>query len=719
MTRSGELNMSFFQTQKQRLWILIAFVLTGAVVFTTQTSTVLAETNMDVKVKITSVKAKGCPDDWILGCGDADFRALMHINNNFGEAYPKNSDGYIDDDNYVTGISWVVPHDGTGPGYVNQKGPEWMLGETPVRIAVYDVDGFLRFEDDQMDVGPGPARDHHGRVEWDTGNFEWAQYVVVEGNPDGTDLVIPLEPVEDQNWYSGSFELTGNTSTDSDYRVTIGLQVDIKVPSGLDVDEKGDKVRPLGIHHPLHPQPDDVLTITGALVDEWGDPVEWDSLEIVIDPDGKNPHDDIFVLNGSGSGTCWSSGSQTGSICQESIDLSSIPEPNGLDDDEQRMIAYSVRAKNTVSDPPMPFYISNGWRMVTVGNRTNARQIGFSLATGNPRFAVDILYTPHGPDYGAGNCSVEPIDLWDEIWDYFSGSSEATVNCEFPVNETDFLTAVNDNWTNAWFTSKEWATNPNVVAGENEGFYHYDLFTYPESQRKLNFWYTTDPGYASGMVEHDLLGYNTCEVYTPRIVKTDPNTGDKVSESGYGWFDVAYLMHETPWRDCAPVTGKKVSIERTGYGTTVHETGHRPFGLADEYCGPRPYGTGSSGCDGGYFQRVNHPNLYGDDEDYKQWYPFQEAAIYYGVGDSVPGCEGDPLLGSDGVPFPEAFLACESFEGTILDIEWWRPEPRGSLMGNHRHAVSIPFVGDVRVQAGPQSFARIKWYLSRCEEGRC
>ena len=37
------------------------------------------------------------------------------------------------------------------------------------------------------------------------------------------------------------------------------------------------------------------------------------------------------------------------------------------------------------------------------------------------------------------------------------------------------------------------------------------------------------------------------------------------------------------------------STEPTSLGTVLHETGHSPFGLADEYC-----------CDGGYFE--NPPN---------------------------------------------------------------------------------------------------------------
>jgi hypothetical protein len=41
------------------------------------------------------------------------------------------------------------------------------------------------------------------------------------------------------------------------------------------------------------------------------------------------------------------------------------------------------------------------------------------------------------------------------------------------------------------------------------------------------------------------------------------------------------------------------STEPTSLGTVLHETGHSPFGLADESC-----------CDGGYWEQSVHPNLH-------------------------------------------------------------------------------------------------------------
>ena len=49
------------------------------------------------------------------------------------------------------------------------------------------------------------------------------------------------------------------------------------------------------------------------------------------------------------------------------------------------------------------------------------------------------------------------------------------------------------------------------------------------------------------------------------------------------------MFHTDNFRDCAPGGERVFSTEPGSFGTILHESGHRPFGLADEYC-----------CDGGY-----------------------------------------------------------------------------------------------------------------------
>jgi hypothetical protein len=78
-----------------------------------------------------------------------------------------------------------------------------------------------------------------------------------------------------------------------------------------------------------------------------------------------------------------------------------------------------------------------------------------------------------------------------------------------------------------------------------------------------------------------------------------------VLESPSGWntktvfADVGAILHVDPFRDCAKSNLRLFSSEPTSPLTVLHETGHAPFGLADEYA-----------PDGGYFQTAERPNVY-------------------------------------------------------------------------------------------------------------
>ena len=51
--------------------------------------------------------------------------------------------------------------------------------------------------------------------------------------------------------------------------------------------------------------------------------------------------------------------------------------------------------------------------------------------------------------------------------------------------------------------------------------------------------------------------------------------------------------------------------------------------------------------------------------------------------------------------------------------DWYLPEPRKSLMGSEDSTTTLASGETVLVQAGPQSRARIEWYISRCQANRC
>jgi hypothetical protein len=83
-----------------------------------------------------------------------------------------------------------------------------------------------------------------------------------------------------------------------------------------------------------------------------------------------------------------------------------------------------------------------------------------------------------------------------------------------------------------------------------------------------------------------------------RICHLEPPDG---LASRYLFADAVVLVHKEVCRDLA--TGRLFSTEPTSFLTAVHESGHRPFGLADEY-----------DRDGGYFTSDIFPNLFSSEE---------------------------------------------------------------------------------------------------------
>ena len=118
---------------------------------------------------------------------------------------------------------------------------------------------------------------------------------------------------------------------------------------------------------------------------------------------------------------------------------------------------------------------------------------------------------------------------------------------------------------------------------------YYGLNEFLAEQDKFNFWLLTDnTGRADdandGDCDHDL-----------------PALWDDV----YSFADAGAILHRKNQRDCA-LRGDRIfsgvvdpNVRSDALQVITHETGHQPFGLADEYC-----------CDGGYFQQDEVPNVY-------------------------------------------------------------------------------------------------------------
>lgn len=67
----------------------------------------------------------------------------------------------------------------------------------------------------------------------------------------------------------------------------------------------------------------------------------------------------------------------------------------------------------------------------------------------------------------------------------------------------------------------------------------------------------------------------------------------------YAFADTGWILHNDAHRDCADIPMRLFGSLNSDPAVAVHETGHSPFGLADEYC-----------CDGGYFQADDLPNVF-------------------------------------------------------------------------------------------------------------
>ena len=114
------------------------------------------------------------------------------------------------------------------------------------------------------------------------------------------------------------------------------------------------------------------------------------------------------------------------------------------------------------------------------------------------------------------------------------------------------------------------------------------------------------------------------------------------------------------------------SAEPASLGTVLHETGHSPFGLADEYC-----------CDGGYFQTPEVPDVFS----------------------SLAACQADALT------LGRVAADCRTWMSTATATNgqsFWSSEPDVTdLMNNDRRP---PQAADIR---------RMDWFVDKCRQAKC
>ncbi len=139
--------------------------------------------------------------------------------------------------------------------------------------------------------------------------------------------------------------------------------------------------------------------------------------------------------------------------------------------------------------------------------------------------------------------------------------------------------------------------------------------------------------------------------------------------NAYSWRDSGAILHRDTFRDCA--NSGVFSSEPTSLGTVLHETGHSPFGLADEYC-----------CDGGYFENAPNPNMF----------------------DTLAECQ------TDASALGRAPSACRTVTDSrpMPAVNWFLSEPQpNDLMNANRRP---PQAADIR---------RMDWFFDQCRAGKC
>ncbi len=239
------------------------------------------------------------------------------------------------------------------------------------------------------------------------------------------------------------------------------------------------------------------------------------------------------------------------------------------------------------------------------------------------------------------------------------------------------------------------------------------------------------------------------------------NEGPERYGEDYAFADSSAIVHRTACRDNARSTGLfTVEMELRRLTVVAHETGHKPFGLADEYC-----------CDGGYYSRVSgdppfHNMFKNEDdcaagaqdrgydaslcrgfteshEDNDDWWLFEPDFRDFNPDQrdlmQSTGCESldtrvnctsitptssgaasnpngqvacaatlDTHVGNTDVPGSETYWIC-SRAGDVAESIWEEIEPVGDDVN--------PVIR--RIEPRNSELDRMQWYLSECDAGRC
>jgi hypothetical protein len=247
------------------------------------------------------------------------------------------------------------------------------------------------------------------------------------------------------------------------------------------------------------------------------------------------------------------------------------------------------------------------------------------------------------------------------------------------------------------------------------GYFAEPLFL--PNQTKFNFWIFPNTGAADREYDvtlgEDGAGDDTCsdgldngsDGFTD---EDDVNCTPCILTPPAGWntlgafADVGPIFHTDPFRDCAKGGLRLFSTEPTSLRTMVHETGHTPFGLSDEYC-----------CNTGYFQPESLPNLYSSLASCENEAPAvgkdpsdcRQLSKYDGDRTEDPGASQGPC--DDGMDNGGDTQSDMNDPDCIITRNWWTSDPASNdLMVDNK----TPQALDRR---------RINWLFGQCDQGKC
>lgn len=188
---------------------------------------------------------------------------------------------------------------------------------------------------------------------------------------------------------------------------------------------------------------------------------------------------------------------------------------------------------------------------------------------------------------------------------------------------------------------------------------YFDWEIHLRHQDAVNFWIATDMG-----------------DYQELCNLTEPADWGSV----YAFADAGAILHRNTLRDCARPSSRIFSSEPSSHGTIVHEVGHSPFGLADEYC-----------CDGGYWPPPTLRNVHFNENECRQ--------------DITGLLPWNPAL----TPAACREISEVQADGSVRRTGWWVSDPVSpDMMGAS---------GDRRPQ--PADSRRIEFIYGLCKASSC